>query len=286
MFRTLSGRSPKISLPEGAIDCHMHLFDSSRYQGQEGGPPAPAEDALISHYEQLQNWLGIDRVVITQSNSYQKDNSCTLDALAHFGDKARAIVAVDASVSDFELQVMTQKGARGARIMDIMKGAVGLDEVLAVNARVAPFGWSLIVQFDGRTIVDRHFVLEKIQGNYVIDHIGKFLEPVSIDSAEFKTLMRLIDRGNCYIKIAACYETSKAGYPDYEDVAPLARKLIEYAPERVIWGTNWPHLMCPTAETYPDDVHLLDLVSEWAGSDANRQKLFVDNPAKLYGFDN
>lgn len=262
MFRTLTGSPPQVALPKGAVDCHMHFFDSSKYKAQEGGPPAPEEDALISQYDLVRKWLGIDRIVVTQGNAYQKDNRCTLEALDHYGDKARAIVAIDPTVSDFVLQALTNRGVRGARIMDIMKGAVGMDEMLAVNERIIPFGWSMIVQFDGRAIVDRRFLLEKIQGNYVIDHIGKFLEPVSIDSDEFKTLLRLVDRGNCFIKIAACYETSKAGYPSYEDVAPLAKKLIEYAPDRVIWGTNWPHLMSNSAQDYPDDVHLIDLVNE------------------------
>ena len=284
MFRKLSGDAPKITLPAGAIDCHMHFFDKSKYSAQPGGPPAP-EDALISHYDQVRQWLGIERLVVTQGNSYQRDNRCTLEVLEHYGNKARAIVAVDGSITDSELQWMTDLGVRGARIMDIMQGAVGLDQMLRVNQRVSNFGWSLIVQLDGREILEHQALLNNIQGNYVIDHIGKFLEPVAVQSEQFQALLRLIDTGNCYVKIAACYETSKEGYPHYSDVACLAKKLIEYAPERVIWGTNWPHLMSKTADTYPCDVHLLDLVNDWAGTEKNRQRLFVENPALLYGFD-
>jgi len=283
MFRILSGRAPKIALPAGAIDCHMHVFDSSKYSAQPGGPAAPS-DALISHYDQLRQWLGIERLVVTQGNSYQRDNRCTLEVLEHYGDKARAVVAVDDSITDSELQRMTDLGVRAARIMNLGQGAVGLDQLLKVNARVQPFNWSLIVQFDGVEIIDHFELLSQIRGNYVIDHIGKFLEPVSVHSQEFNTLLKLIDKGNCYVKIAACYETSKVGAPSYGDVAPLAKKLIEYAPDRVIWGTNWPHLISTSSETYPSDVHLLDLVNDWAGPFENRQKIFVDNPAVLYGF--
>jgi len=283
MFRILSGRAPKIALPAGAIDCHMHVFDSSKYSAQPGGPAAPS-DALISHYDQLRQWLGVERLVVTQGNSYQRDNRCTLEVLEHYGDKARAVVAVDDSITDSELQWMTDLGVRAARIMNLGQGAVGLDQLLKVNARVQPFNWSLIVQFDGVEIIDHFELLCQIQGNYVIDHIGKFLEPVSVHSQEFHTLLKLIDKGNCYVKIAACYETSKVGFPSYGDVAPLAKKLIEYAPDRVIWGTNWPHLMSASSETYPNDVHLLDLVNDWTGPFENRQKIFVDNPAVLYGF--
>jgi len=283
MFRTLEGPAPKNALPKGATDCHIHLFDSSRYSAQPGGPPAPA-DALISHYEKVQNWLGLDRVVITQGNAYQKDNRCLLEGLDHFGDSARGIVAVDVSISDEEINAMTSRGVRGARIMNIWQGAVGLDQMLEVNARVQPFDWSMIVQFDGRDILDHVADLNKIKGDFVLDHTGKFLEPVAPDSAQFKALLDLVERGNCYVKLAAFYETSKIGYPSYSDLSILAKTVIRHAPDRVIWASNWPHNMATSAESYPDDVHMLDLVMDWAGSDENIQKIFVDNPARLYGF--
>ncbi len=283
MFRMLSGRPPANPLPSGATDTHIHLFDSSKYSSQPGGPPPPA-DALIEHYEQVQSWLGLERVVLTQGNAYQFDNRCILEGLAHFGEKARAIVALRSDVTDQQIDEMTALGVRGARIMDILQGAVGMDDMLAVNARVQPFGWSMIVQFDGRRILEFLPMLEQIKGDYVIDHAGKFLEPVSPNSPEFKALLGLMDRGNCYVKIAGCYETSKTGHPDYGDVAALSRALIEHAPERVIWASNFPHNMSSSAETYPDDVHLLDLSMDWAGSDENIHKIWVANPAQLYGF--
>lgn len=283
MFRTLTGRAPNAPLPAKATDCHIHLFNSTKYQSQPNGPPAPA-DALIKHYESVQKWLGLERVVIVQGNAYQKDNRCVLDGLAHFGDTAKGIVAVSADVSDQVLEDMTAKGVCGARIMNILQGAVGLDELLAVNDRVHPLGWSLIVQFDGTGILDQVNLLRKIRGDYVIDHMGKFLTPPKPGSVEFQSLLRLVDRGNCYVKLAGCYETSIVGYPGYDDVALLSKALIKHAPDRIIWGTNWPHNMSSSPETYPDDVHLLDLVMEWVGSEANIQKIFVDNPARLYGF--
>ncbi len=283
MFRTLTGPAPKNALPKGATDCHIHLFDSSKYSAQPGGPPAP-EDALISHYESVQNWLGLDRVVITQGNAYQQDNRCLLEGLDHFGDNARGVVAIDASISDQEIDAMTTRGVRGARIMNILKGAVGLDQMLEVNARVQPFDWSMIVQFDGRDILDHVADLKQIKGDFVLDHTGKFLEPVAPDSAQFKAVLDLVDRGNCYVKLAGCYETSRVGYPSYSDLGELSKAVIQHAPDRVIWGSNWPHNMSNSAENYPDDVHLLDLLMDWAGSSENVQKMFVDNPARLYGF--
>lgn len=284
MFRTLTGHDPVVALPPQATDCHIHLFDSAKYNTQPGAPLAPA-DALITHYESVQKWLGLERVVIVQGNAYQFDNRCVLEGLDHFGDAARGIVAVDATISDDDIQAMTDRGVRGARIMDIWQGAVGLDKMLEVNARVHPFGWSLIVQFDGRDILKHMGALECIKGDYVIDHAGKFLEPVAPNSAEFAALLRLVDRGNCYVKLAGCYETSRIGHPGFADVAALSIALINHAPDRIIWGTNWPHNMATSRDTYPDDVNLLDLAMQWAGSQENIQKIFVDNPAHLYGFD-
>lgn len=283
MFRTLTGRPPKTALPPGATDCHIHLFDSAKYSAQPGGPAAPA-DARVDHYAQVQAWLGLDRVVITQGNAYQTDNRCLLDGLTHFGDKARGVVAIDPHVPDNELEAMWQQGVRAARIMNLLQGPVGLDQMLEVNARVHPFGWSLIVQFDGREMLEHLDRLMQIKGNFVIDHTGKFLEPVTTDSAEFRALLALMDRGNCYVKLAGCYETSRSGFPDYQDMAALSCALLRHAPDRVIWGSNWPHNMAHSAATYPDDVHLLDKVMEWCGSDEVVQKVFVDNPAQLYGF--
>ena len=282
-FRTLTGRPPRRALPDGAIDCHIHVFDSTRFTSQPGGPGCPA-DATVSDYEHVQEWLGMNRVVVIQGNGYQFDNSCTLDALRHFGAAARAVVAIRPDIEAAELDRLTALGVRGARIMNLLQGAAGLDMLAAVNARIHPFGWSMIVQFDGRDILSHRSLLESIRGDYVIDHTGKFLEPVAVDSPEFRALLKLVDRGNCYVKLAGCYETSCIGYPGYDDVAALAKALIAHAPDRIIWGSNWPHNMAQSRETYPDDVHLLDLVSDWAGTDENRRKIFIDNPSRLYGF--
>lgn len=283
MFRTLSGRSPNVVLPRGATDCHIHLFDCTKYKQQPNAPQAPA-DATIEHYKQVQSWLGLERVVVVQGNAYHKNNQCVLDALDYFGDTARGVVAVDANITDIELDNMHARGVRGVRIMNLLQGAVGLDEMLAVNAKVHARDWSMIVQFNGCEILQNLPRLRAIKGEYVIDHIGKFIPPVKRDSAEFSALLKLIDKGNCYVKIAGCYETSQDGYPAYDDVGQLVRKLVLHAPQRIIWGSNWPHNLATSPENYPDDVHLLELVDQWIGSEQNRKAIFVDNPARLYGF--
>ncbi len=283
MFRTLTGRPPKFDLPAGATDCHIHLFDSTKYKQQTNAPKAP-EDATIEQYEQVQQWLGLSRVVVVQGNAYHKNNHCVLDALDYFGESARGVVAVDASITDSEMHSMHKLGVRGVRIMNLLQGAVGLNEMLEVNDRSNAFNWSMIVQFNGCEILEYLPRLNAIKGDFVIDHVGKFIPPVRHNSPEFSALLKLIDKGNCYVKIAGYYETSLNGYPDYNDVGQLVQTLTQHAPDRLIWGSNWPHNMATSAENYPDDAHLLDLVCEWIGNGQSRNAIFVDNPARLYGF--
>jgi D-galactarolactone isomerase len=280
MARILTGKAPLITLPKGSIDTHIHVYDA-KHAALPGGPSIPIDAANINDYRQVQQWLGLEKVVITQPNAYQTDNTVMLEALTQLGDKGRGIVAVTSSTDETSLQHWHEKGARGARIMELTLGAVRMKDLLEVNAKIRPLNWTCIVQFNGREMLDRAPLLEKIQGNYVIDHHGKFLPPVSPNSDEFKQLLKLIDKGNCYYKIAACYESSITGGPGYSDLAELSKQVIAHAPERVIWGSNWPHVS-GGPEDAPNDVALLDTVMSWMPDEKTRQAIFVDNPNRLY----
>ncbi|ETI59180.1 amidohydrolase family protein [Marinomonas profundimaris] len=280
MTRTLIGKAPRIALPKGSVDTHIHVY-SAQHPSMPGGPDLPVDAANLADYQKVQHWLGLEKVVITQPNAYQTDNTCLLEALDELGDNGRGVVAVTTKTSDATLQAWHDRGVRGARIMELTLGAVRLKDLLEVNAKIRPFDWTCIVQFNGREILDRTALLEKVQGDYVIDHHGKFLPPVTPDSKEFDQLLRLIDKGNCYYKIAACYESSVTGGPDYQDIAELSKRIIAHAPERVIWGSNWPHVS-GAPEDAPNDVQLLDTVMSWMPDETTRQSIFVDNPNRLY----
>ena len=166
--------------------------------------------------------------------------------------------------------------------MNLPGGAVPICAMGPVERLVREVGWSLIVQFNGREIEDHLDALQAIETNYTIDHLGKFMSPVPADDPRVDQVLRLIDRGNAWFKVAGCYETSETGAPDFEDVAPLARRVIAHAPERVVWGSNWPHVGVPRS-AYPDDARLLDVLLDWAPADAIH-RILVQNPAELYGF--
>lgn len=278
--RKLTGADLATALPKGAIDTQMHLYACGF--GAAAGcsmPLDPLPDAAA--YAQVRRWLGIDRFVITQGNSHGRDNGNLIACLGESGSISRGIAAVGGDAPEAEIVRLSAAGVVGARIMDLPGGAVGFDEIGAVDARCLDANWAMVVQMDGGRLLDRMPALKAIKSDWVFDHHGKFFDGVS--EAQIDAVLRLIDRGNCYFKFAACYESSKEGWP-YADIARVARRVAEYAPERVIWGTNWPHNQAKTAVEYPDDGALADLVLEWLG-DAAREQVLVTTPARLYRFE-
>ena len=284
LVRPLAGRPPHVTLPKGTIDSQMHAYLPG-FPALAGGPPLPAGNLPTpAQYRQLMQWLGIDRVVITQGNSHQRDNTNLLACLADMGDVARGVAVIDAETTDAELDALAKAGVVGARIMDLPGGAVGLDALEAVDARASARGWMLAIQFDGSDILTHEARLAQLKSRWVFDHHGKFFSGVTPDSPEIAALKRLIDGGSCWFKFAGCYESSKSGGPEFADIAAVARAIADHAPERIVWGTNWPHNLAREQDQYPDDAALTDTVLGWL-ADSNARKLaLVDNPEALYGF--
>ncbi len=282
LVRTLSGKAPKIKLPRGAVDTQMHMYLPD-YPSLPGGPGLPA-GALPDpdQYRQFMNWLGIDRVIITQGNAHQRDNSNLVACLDVMGDVARGVAVIDGQTSDAEMARLTEAGIVGARIMDLPGGAVGLPELETVDAKAAAHGWMLAVQFDGSTILEHEARLAKLKSRWVLDHHGKFFSGVTSDSEEVAAVKRLIDGGNGWFKFAGVYESSKTGGPDYTDVAAVACDIANYAPQRIVWGTNWPHNLAREQADYPDDAALTDTVLGWLPDEKSRHLALIENPQTLF----
>lgn len=283
IVRTFTGKPPETRLPPGATDTQMHMYLPG-YPALAGGPPLPEGLPGPDDYRSLMAWLGLDRVVITQGNSHQRDNANLLACVAAMGDCARGVAVIDGQTSDSDIARLHAAGIRGARIMDLPGGAVGLSELPAVDAIAVSAGWCVAVQFDGNTLLERLPLLKSLKSKFIFDHHGKFFGEGMPGPAEIAALKRLIDRGNCWFKFAGCYESSKSGGPDFADISAVAREIAAYAPERVIWGTNWPHNLVKKTEDYPNDADLTDLVLSWLNSEDDLQKVLVDNPAELFGF--
>lgn len=262
----------------GACDCHVHIYED-QYPLIPNVAVIPPHSP-VSSYREVQQALGLERAVIVQPTGYGFDNRCTLAALAEMGDSARGIALIAPDASDADIQRLHTGGMRGVRYM-MLGGALPWDSLEPMAARLQNFDWMVNLQLDGRTLPEHEAVLKRLPCKLVIDHTGKFLEPVSPDHPSFQSLLRVLDTGRAWIKLSAPYETSKTGAPAYDDVSLLARTLAEKFPERCLWASNWPH---PGRNPPPSNGAMYDLLFAWTSSDAARQKILVDNPAQLYGF--
>jgi D-galactarolactone isomerase len=270
----------KIRAPQGACDTHMHFYDEQ----VPGAPGTPLPGHFpVEDYQALQKRLGLERVIVVQPNAYKDDNRVTLDSMKVLGKNAKGVAVVKPGVADAELERLTKAGICAVRIMTLHGGMLGFEVMDALMAQVHPFGWHANIQLDGRALPQYEAQIKRLPGKFVIDHTGKFLEPVPPEHEAFKSLLRLVDTGRCWVKLSAPYETSKTGAPRYEDVGRLAKALVKKAPERMLWASNWPH---PTARkpVPPNDEDLFDLLLDWAPDEKARKKILVDNPAELYGF--
>ncbi|MDP2240506.1 MAG: amidohydrolase family protein [Burkholderiales bacterium] len=271
--------TPRLPTPPGACDTHMHIYHPE--YAPRPGTNFPALPATVGDYRKLRARLGLTRSVVVQPTAYGNDHRCTLMAMQALGH-ARGVAILLPSDSDTEIGRLHLLGMRGLRYHMLPGGGVTWETLPAMAARVAAFGWHVQVQMEGREFAAREAVLNALPCDLVIDHIGRFAPPLAVNDANWAALLRLIDSGRCWVKLSAAYHGSKSGPPRYEDVAPLARELIRAAPERMLWASNWPHPM--VKRNFPDDAALLDLVSDWAGSNTAREQILVANPAKLYGF--
>lgn len=275
-----SASRPRLKAPPGTCDTHMHIYDPKYPKAPTALIDAP--NAPLSAYLKVRERLGIERSVIVQPSTYGKDNRCTLEATQALGANARGIAVVDEAVSDAELERLTRLGIRGIRFHMLPGGALPWESLDTMADRVGAFDWHVQLQLDGRELPAREAQIRRLAGTLVIDHVGKFLEPVPVDHPSFRVLLRLIENGRTWVKLSAPYEVSKVGPPNYGDVGKLAKVLVKAAPERMLWATNWPH---PTPGVpVPDDAWMLDMLLDWAPDEATRRLILVDNPAKLYGF--
>lgn len=260
----------------------MHVYGPEDIYPVAPTSPFPVPHAPIEAYRGMMARLGLERVVIVQPSAYAKDNSCIMAAAAELGNVARTVVVVDDTATDDDLARLTEAGARGIRFHMLAGGVLPWELLEPMAARVHDFGWHVQLQMDGRQFEERVDMLKRLPGALVIDHTGKFLEPVNTDHPGFRSLLALLESGNVWVKLSAPYETSKQGPPNYMDVGHLARALIAQAPERMLWASNWPH---PSAQDNPpDDATLLDVLRYWADSDEITNRILTDNPAALYRF--
>jgi predicted TIM-barrel fold metal-dependent hydrolase len=271
--------SPTLKAPANAADCHHHIYDA-RF------PAAPyavlfPPDALVDDYRALQRRLGTTRSVIIQPSTYGVDNRCALGALAALGKSSRAVAVVNDGVTDVELKRLDGLGVRGIRFNLAQAGATTPEMIAPLAKRVVPLGWHLQINAPADKILEILPILERVPTPLVFDHLAHIPEPDGVNHPLFGKIRALLDKGETWVKLSGAYIDTKVGAPTYQDSSAVARAYVKAAPERLVWGSDWPH---PTEQQKPDDAVLFDLLSDWAPDEAVRHRILVENPASLYGF--
>jgi predicted TIM-barrel fold metal-dependent hydrolase len=232
----------------------------------------------------MHEMLGIERVVFTQPSVYGTDNSAILDAMAQIPDRARAVVAIEGSISDDELSELEDLGARGIRLnLDNVGGMpVELGDVPALAQRVAEMGWHVEFLFAGRDLPDLAPMLRSLAAPVSIGHFGYMPAAAGITYPPFRALLDLVAEGNTWVKLSGPNRLSVGDLPPWPEVTPMAKTLIESNPDRMLWATDWPH---PNKfGDQPNDADLLEQLELWAPDESIRRRILVDNPTRLYRF--
>jgi predicted TIM-barrel fold metal-dependent hydrolase len=269
---------PKLKAPPLATDCHQHIYDPMRFPPAK---PGSEPNATVADYRLFQKRLGLGRNVIATPRPYLTDNRVTMDAIAQFAPNARGAATVDPAITDAELEVLHKGGIRAARF------GLGADAVAMVTAlqplakRVNDMGWHIDFGASGTQLVALQDLLLNFPAVLVFDHMGRIEQPMGVNHPGFAVMLKLLDKGRTYVKLSMAAGDSKDGPPTFADVTKVAQAYVKAAPERMIWGSNWPH---PGEATKPDDAVVFDLLSQWAPDEATRHRILVENPETLYGF--
>jgi len=279
-------RTPRLRMPARACDCHAHILGpAARYRYAPERVYTPP-DCLLPDYLHMLDTVGVERAVLVQPSVYGADNTVMLEAMRTAGNRFRGVAVVEADVEDDELRKLHEAGVRGLRVnavdvKDRKPGSLPLEELAALARRVAPLGWhmELLLHADEFPDLDRAFADFPVE--VVLGHLGYMNLGKTPDEPGFQALLRLMKAGRAWVKLTGPYRISGEPLP-YRDTIPFAHALLEANSERVVWGTDWPHVMLRGA--MPNDGELADVLSDWIPDARLRGRVLVTNPARLYGF--
>ena len=278
-----SGSSPaKLRAPAGACDCHHHIYDATRFPPtQPGGEIVP--NARVEEFRLLQKRIGTTRNVVVTPRAYVTDNRVTVDAIARLGAGARGVAVIHPTVTEAELKMLAEGSIRGIRfsITDPRNSSTSMEMIEPLSKRVNVLDWHVQINLTADQIVAAEDLWNRLPSQIVFDHMGHVPQPAGLSHPVFTVIRRLVDKGRTWVKLSVTYDNTKDGPPDYADITKVAQAYVKAAPERTVWGSNWPH---PNEANKPDDAVLFDLMAKWAPDEATRNRILVENPAALYGF--
>lgn len=271
---------PKTKAPANAADSHIHIYDA---RFQSAIPALPG--STVQDYRLLQKRIGTSRVVIVTPRNYAVDNAVTVDAIKQFGAaNARGVAVIRPTVTDAELKSLNDGGIRGIRftVGNPKVAVVSIDMMEPLAKRIADLGWHVQLNMTREQIVENAELLRRLPTPIVFDHLGQLKPPAGVEHPAYGVIRGLIDKGRTWVKVSGAYSNTLIGPPTYADATQVAQAYVKVAPERLVWGSDWPH---PSeAEHKPNDALLFDLLAVWAPDEATRNRILVANPEALYGF--
>jgi predicted TIM-barrel fold metal-dependent hydrolase len=276
-------RRPTVRLPPGACDAHCHVFGpAARFPYHPTRTYTPP-DAPVEKLDALHRMLGLERAVLVQATCHGDDNRAMLDAIARSGGRCRGVAMVQPGIVDEELAALSAGGVRGVRSSHArhIGGAPNLDRLVALAERIEGLGWHLVVYLEADDLAGLADRLARLPVTVVLDHMARCMAAGGVGQRPFRALLDLMSSPNIWVKVSCAERLTATGAP-YHDVIPLAQAVIDKAPDRVLWGTDWPHPNI--AGRMPNDGDLVDLFARFAPDEALRRQILVDNPTRLYGF--
>jgi predicted TIM-barrel fold metal-dependent hydrolase len=267
-------------VPAGACDTHAHVFAArGRLPYAERRPYTPAPDTGHSEYAAMHRAIGIGRGVLVHSNIYGPDNRATLEALAAEPLRLRGVCVIRPEIRDEELKALHPSGMRGTRINLSFLGEVSMSDIESMGRTLADLGWHVQAMLEPRHLDEIADRVRALPVDFVVDHMA-LIRPGPTGAPALAALLRLLETGRVWVKLSAPYHGGVAG-PVWSHASEIARRLTEARPDRMLWGTNWPH---PNADPVPDDGDLMDWIAAVAASPERLQQILVTNPPLLYGF--
>ena len=275
---------PVFTPPPGSVDAHCHVFgpgDAFPYAPERKYTPCDAGKAKL--YE-LRDFLGFSRNVVVQATCHGTDNRAMVDALVNSGGKARGVATVKADISTDELAEMHAAGVRGVRFNYVKRLVDPKPDAYyrGIIEKIAAFGWHIVVYFEAADLEEKWDFFTSLPTTVVVDHMGRPDVTKSADGPEFARFLEFMDRDNVWSKVTCPERLSRSGPPTYDDFVPFARKVVETYPDRVLWGTDWPHPNLNMVGHMPDDGALVNIIPRIAPTPELQRKLLIDNPTRLY----
>jgi 2-pyrone-4,6-dicarboxylate lactonase len=275
---------PAFVPPAGAVDAHCHVFgpgDQFPFAPERKYTPCDAgRDTLYG----LRDFLGFSRNVVVQATCHGKDNAAMIDALVHAGGRARGVADIRADVSRNELAAMHEAGVRGVRFNYVKRLVDPKPDAYyqAIIDRIAEFGWHVVIYFEAADLAEKQDFFTSLPVTLVVDHMGRPDVTKSPDGPEFASFLKFMESDTIWCKVTCPERLSKSGPPTYDDFVPFARTVVERFPDRVLWGTDWPHPNLNMVGHMPDDGALVNIIPRIAPTSELQRTLLVDNPMRLY----